>query len=164
MTDNATPREPRYVGFWKRVLATLIDTIVVLVVIVPLLYAFYGSSYFKFDLESLLAAAGASAPSRPMFAGPADVFINLVLPMVALILFWRFRGATPGKMLVGAKIVDARTLGKPSTAQLIGRIFAYLVSMLPACLGFLWVAFDKRKQGWHDKLAGTVVVEEEDDD
>lgn len=164
MTDNATPREPRYVGFWKRVLATLIDTIVVLVVIVPLLYAFYGSSYFKFDLESLLAAAGASAPSRPMFAGPADVFINLVLPIVALILFWRFRGATPGKMLVGAKIVDARTLGKPSTAQLIGRIFAYLVSMLPACLGFLWVAFDKRKQGWHDKLAGTVVVEEEDDD
>jgi uncharacterized RDD family membrane protein YckC len=30
--------------------------------------------------------------------------------------------------------------------------------MFPMCLGFLWIAFDKRKQGWHDKLAGTVVV------
>ncbi|MGC2520948.1 MAG: RDD family protein [Burkholderiales bacterium] len=164
MTDNAAPRAPKYVGFWKRVLATLIDTVVMAAVIVPLLYAFYGSSYFKLNLEALLAAARGSAPaasSRPLFAGPADVFINL-LPIVALVLFWRFRGATPGKMLVGARIVDARTLGKPSTGQLIGRFFAYLISILPACLGLLWVAFDKRKQGWHDKLAGTVVIEDED--
>lgn len=167
MTDNATPRAPKYVGFWKRVLATLIDTVVMAAVIVPLLYAFYGSAYFKFNLEAMLAMASGSAPaasSRPMFAGPADVFINLVLPIAALVLFWRFRGATPGKMLVGAKIVDARTLGRPSNGQLIGRIFAYVVSILPACLGLLWVAFDRRKQGWHDKLAGTVVIETDDDD
>jgi uncharacterized RDD family membrane protein YckC len=165
MADNAAPRAPKYVGFWKRVLATLIDSVVMAAVIVPLLYAFYGSSYFKFDLQSLLAAASGSGPaasSRPIFAGPADVFINLVLPIAALVLFWRFRGATPGKMLIGAKIVDARTLGRPSNGQLIGRFFAYLVSILPACLGLLWVAFDKRKQGWHDKLAGTVVIEDED--
>jgi uncharacterized RDD family membrane protein YckC len=41
---------------------------------------------------------------------------------------------------------------------LIGRFFAYFVSIFPACLGFLWIAFDRRKQGWHDKIAGTVVV------
>jgi uncharacterized RDD family membrane protein YckC len=40
----------------------------------------------------------------------------------------------------------------------VGRYFAYFVSTIPFCLGFLWVAFDKRKQGWHDKLAHTVVV------
>jgi len=61
-------------------------------------------------------------------------------------------------MIVRAKIVDARTGGKPSTGQLIGRYFGYYLSMIPLFLGFIWVAFDKRKQGWHDKLAGTVVI------
>jgi len=53
--------------------------------------------------------------------------------------------------------------GQPSTGKLIGRYFAYLVSIIPIFLGFLWIAVDKRKQGWHDKLAGTVVIYDEDD-
>ena len=66
---------------------------------------------------------------------------------------------------LGTRDIPARpthgfsTTGKPaSPVQLIGRYFAYIVSMLPLCFGFFWVAFDKRKQGWHDKLAGTVVI------
>jgi len=58
--------------------------------------------------------------------------------------------------------VDAQTGATPSAKQLVGRYFAYLVSTLPLCLGLLWIAVDKRKQGWHDKLAGTVVVYDED--
>jgi uncharacterized RDD family membrane protein YckC len=46
----------------------------------------------------------------------------------------------------------------PSTGQLVGRYLAYYVSIIPFMAGILWVAFDPRKQGWHDKLAGTVVV------
>ncbi len=90
--------------------------------------------------------------------GPADFLLNWVLPAVAVVLFWVYRQATPGKIAIGARIVDARTGGRPSTGQLIGRYFAYYVSMLPLMLGFIWVAFDARKQGWHDKLANTVVV------
>jgi len=41
---------------------------------------------------------------------------------------------------------------------MIGRYFAYFISTIPLCLGFLWITFDRKKQGWHDKLAGTVVV------
>jgi len=67
-------------------------------------------------------------------------------------------GTTPGKIAIGARIVDARTGAKPSTGQLIGRYFGYYVSTIPLFLGLIWVAFDSRKQGWHDKLAGTVVV------
>ncbi len=67
-------------------------------------------------------------------------------------------------MLISAKIVDARTYGPPSAGQLVGRYFAYIPAMLFLMLGIIWVAFDKRKQGWHDKLAGTVVIEIEDDD
>jgi uncharacterized RDD family membrane protein YckC len=61
-------------------------------------------------------------------------------------------------MILSLEIVDAKTGGKPSTGQFIGRYFAYFVSTVPLCIGFLWVAFDRRKQSWHDKLAGTVVV------
>jgi len=46
---------------------------------------------------------------------------------------------------------------------MIGRYFGYYVSGLILALGFIWIAFDKRKQGWHDKLAGTLVIREGDD-
>jgi uncharacterized RDD family membrane protein YckC len=54
--------------------------------------------------------------------------------------------------------VDAKTLGKPSNGQLIGRYLSYYLSSIVLLLGFIWVGFDPRKQGWHDKLAGTLVV------
>jgi uncharacterized RDD family membrane protein YckC len=149
MTDKLTPSGPRYVGFWKRLLAFFIDTLILVVVFVAIAIAIYGREYVR------LASAGQTL----LF----DVLVQVVLPAVAAILFWRYRGATPGKMLVSARIVDAATLGAPSTGKLIGRYFAYIVSSI-FMLGFIWIAFDKRKQGWHDKLAGTVVILEEDDD
>lgn len=141
-------RQVKYVGFWKRAVATLIDSVILAVVIVLIALPFYGAEYFQLSKEG-----------RTM---GFDFLVQIVMPIVAVIVFWRFRGATPGKMLFSAKIVDANTFGPPSTAKLIGRYFAYLVSMIGLMLGFLWIAFDPRKQGWHDKLAGTVVIEEEE--
>lgn len=140
--DDASALE--YVGFWARVGATLLDTVLLLVVTVPLLAAFYGWEYFE--------------QTDKLVAGPADFLISWVLPAVAVLLFWFWRQATPGKMVIGARVVDAET-GRPmTTGQAVGRYLAYFVSAIPLCLGFVWVAFDRRKQGWHDKLAGTVVV------
>ena len=59
---------------------------------------------------------------------------------------------------ISAQIVDAASGGKPSTRQLVVRYLGYYVSIIPLFMGLFWVAFDRRKQGWHDKLAGTVVV------
>jgi len=167
MTDLATPREPRYAGFWIRVVATTVDLFVSGIVLTPLLLAMHAGDYLSMA-NKILAEADAPLTVEQLqrllqkhavgLGGPVDVLVQVVLPAIAVILFWRFKGATPGKMLIAAKIVDARTLGKPSTAQLIGRFLAYVISMLPAGIGLLWVAFDKRKQGWHDKLAGTVVI------
>jgi uncharacterized RDD family membrane protein YckC len=148
MADAAAQAKPEYVGFWKRVFATLIDSLVMIAVVVPIALAVYGTQYLQ------LNAAGKT--------WAFDWLMNGLL-VVAIIVLWRYRGATPGKMLVSAKIVDANTLGAPSTGKLIGRYFAYFVSTIPLCLGFLWIAFDKRKQGWHDKLAGTLVIRDEED-
>jgi uncharacterized RDD family membrane protein YckC len=86
------------------------------------------------------------------------MLISWVLPAVLVIWFWRARQATPGKMVFSARIVDATTGAPPSFGQSVGRYLGYFVSTIPFGLGLLWVAFDPRKQGWHDKLAGTVVV------
>jgi uncharacterized RDD family membrane protein YckC len=90
--------------------------------------------------------------------GPAEILIGWVLPAIVVIVFWLQKQATPGKMALSLRILDAASGKKPTIGQFVGRYFAYLVSMLPLFLGLIWVAFDKRKQGWHDKLAGTVVV------
>ncbi len=157
MTDPYTPPSsdisspdndelaPEYVGFWSRVGASIVDTILMLAITYPLLYALYGVEYFNFNNQTMLAGTG-------------DFILSYVFPFVAVITFWIYKSATPGKMAIKAKIVNARTGGKPSAGQLIGRYFAYFLSTLPLGLGFLWVAWDKRKQGWHDKLAGTIVV------
>ncbi|MBI5461303.1 MAG: RDD family protein [Gammaproteobacteria bacterium] len=134
-----------YAGFWIRVGASLIDTALILVVTFPLLYAIYGKAYFNVDITGFIA-------------GPADFLISWVLPAIAIILFWINRQATPGKMALSLRIVDADTGGALSVGQSVGRYFGYFVSTIPLGLGLIWVAFDKRKQGWHDKLAHTVVV------
>ena len=135
--------ELEYVGFWPRLGATIIDSILVIVICYPLLTLIYGKQYWS---------------STALVQGPADLLLNWVLPAIAVVLFWVYRQATPGKMAIKARIVDARTGGRPSTAQLIGRYFAYYLSAIPLMLGFLWIAFAARKQGWHDRLANTVVV------
>ena len=132
-----------YVGFWPRVGATIIDTLLILVITGPILNVIYGQSYWR---------------STALVKGPADLLISWILPAVAVILFWLYRQATPGKMAISARIVDARTGNAPGTEQLVMRYVGYFVSILPFFLGIIWVAFDPRKQGWHDKLAGTVVV------
>ena len=176
MADNVTSREPQYVGFWKRVLAFFVDVLVLVVVLLPLMIALYGGGYIsRLGTEFAVLLTSSGDPNADMarildVLGRSDSSIAALLDIkvqigliVATILFWRLRSATPGKMLIKAKIVKASNLGRPSIGQLTGRFFAYLVSYIPACLGFLWIAFDKRKQGWHDKLAGTVVIYDEDD-
>ena len=74
------------------------------------------------------------------------------------IAFWYALKATPGKLLVDAQIVDADSFQKAGLGQLILRYLCYIVSALPLGLGFLWIAINPRKQGWHDKLANTVVI------
>lgn len=138
-------QELSYAGFWIRTWASIIDTVLIMMVTVPLLIWIYGWDYPAMQQTGALA-------------GPADFLISWVLPTIAIIAFWINRQATPGKMAISARIVDAASGNTPTNGQMIGRYFAYFISTIPLCLGFLWIAFDRRKQGWHDKLAGTVVV------
>jgi uncharacterized RDD family membrane protein YckC len=140
------PSGTQYAGFWLRLGASAIDVIILLAIIGPIEIYFFGREY------PALAMAGETLA--------VDFWTQLVLPLVAMIVLWRYRSATPGLMMLSAKIVDASTLAPATVGRLTLRAFALLlmaVFVVPL-IGVIWIAFDKRKQGWHDKIAGTVVV------
>jgi uncharacterized RDD family membrane protein YckC len=134
-----------YAGFWQRAVALLIDWLIVVVIAMPIIVVSFGADYFSLD---------------PVRRSGDLVIVALVGALI--VGFWRYCGATPGKLAAGIKIVDAATGRAPPTMRLIIRLLCYFVSALPLYLGFLWAAFDRRKQGWHDKIAGTVVIQETD--
>ena len=134
----------KYVGFWKRTVAGLVDTFLIILVIFPILIWVYGIEYLN---------------NEHMEKGSFDFIINYVFPTIAVILLWKYYQATPGKMIFKATIVDAKTGSKPTLKQWIIRYLGYFVSLLPFGLGYFWVAFDKKKQSFHDKLAKTLVIQ-----
>lgn len=142
MVQAAEP-ELEYVGFWARVLAALIDTVMLVVITLPLTYLAYGR----------LSNGDSAMPQ-----GALDVLINWLLPAAIVLWLWNKLQATPGKMALSARIVDADTGQAPTLTQFLIRYAGYFVSALPLCLGLIWVGIDARKQGWHDKMARTVVV------
>ena len=86
--------------------------------------------------------------------------LNPITPIVALAYFaglWAWRGTTIGGIVVGLKVVRAD--GKPLTFPVtLIRSLAAAFSIFVLFLGFLWIIWDVDKQGWHDKIGGTVVL------
>jgi uncharacterized RDD family membrane protein YckC len=81
------------------------------------------------------------------------------LPLFAVycVLMWALRGTPIGGLVCGLKIV--RPEGRPvDWTTAIVRALGGFLSILPAGLGFIWVAFDDDRQAWHDKIAGTAVI------
>ena len=136
---------PDYAGFWQRAAAFAIDALIVTVILVPLMVLGFGIRRVSLD------------PAEHSWD-----FLAVLGIAVAIIGFWRYCGATPGKIALGVRVVDAATGQQPSLPRLVLRFVAYFVSAFPLYLGFLWIAFDRRKQGWHDKIARTIVINSED--
>ena len=146
-----TRQEQKYVGFWARFAANFLDGILISIFVSPAsIYIGQLVSRDRFWGYYGIRESGAKAL--------AFYSVLFVLSQIILLVLWFVKRASVGKMAISAKIVDAKTGKAPTKKQLIGRYFAYLLSWLPLGLGFLWIAFDSKKQGWHDKLAGTAVI------
>lgn len=151
---NAVPSHPteppdrvfRYCGFGRRLMAVLADSALFFVVTTPLLFIVTGGQLARFS--DLLA-------ERPGLA----VLANDLLPLVLVLLFWVRFGATPGKQLMDCRVVLVATGEPPGWSRALLRYIGYFVSLLTLGLGFLWILWDPRRQGFHDKIAGTVVID-----
>lgn len=137
----------RYAGFWIRFLAFIIDT-VILAVIARLLFGPQASQF------AIHAGEGGKIGFNfnVMFAGP-----HMIIPIAYYLGFWVWKSATPGKLALGLKIIQQN--GKDiSWQKAILRYIGYILSVLPLCLGFLWIGFSKKKIGFHDMIAKTYVI------
>lgn len=125
-------------GFWRRAFANIID----LIWLLPL---------------ALLLGVLAEAVNGGAISAAGELMSNVITGLVVL-LFWVERGATPGKLVLGIRIIDAETGGTPPIGRLVLRYLGYIVSAIPLGLGYFWMLWDARRQTWHDKIGGTLVV------
>ena len=136
------PVEPlvraEHVGFGMRFGAWLIDLAAIVAISIAL---------------SILSLFGSFLLDFGGFGFPA-----LLIPWLYFWLFTGLTGQTPGKMLIGIKVVDEQGnvpgLGRAALREIVGKP----ISTIPFFLGFLWIGWDGRKEGWHDKIARTSVV------
>jgi|GEM_PF-1352518 len=154
--EPTTNNEVEYAGFKDRFLAHLMDRLLLSLTVIALFFiydTFLGTEFAIAAYNDTFNKGGwdASGEDYPFY-------FEYIFAIIVTLGFWQYYGATPGKMFRSAKIVDAKTGEKPAMWRLIVRYLSYILSTIPLLLGFIWIAFDKRKQGWHDKLAGTVVI------
>ncbi len=132
-------------GFGPRLVAYIIDIVIFGVIATILLI-----------VGTLLAVTSA-------VAGAAGLLILVVLLAVASLAyfpyFWATSGSTPGMRVMGLRVVRDSDGGPISSGQAILRMVGYWVSGAVFYLGYIWIFIDKRHRGWHDLIAGTVVVQ-----
>jgi uncharacterized RDD family membrane protein YckC len=107
-------------------------------------------------LSVLLNLVAAVVNGGPMSDGGL-LMAHLVSALIVL-NFWVERQGTPGKLVLGLRIVDAESGGPASVGNLVVRYVGFLIALMPLGLGCLWALWDPRRQGWHDKMARTLVV------
>ncbi len=92
-------------------------------------------------------------------SGNAPVnIVQVVLSVAYFVALTAAFGQTIGKMALGIKVVDAEGDNPPMTAVLMRETIGKAVSAMVVLVGFIVILFDGKRQGWHDKIAGTFVV------
>ncbi len=140
-----------YGGFWIRVVAAIIDAIILRVVVAPVGMIFGG-----------LGLAGGMIPgfhhTGLALLGGGVTFILLLFGNWLYEAFMESSSyqATLGKMIFGMKVTDLQG-NRISFERATGRHFAKWLSAMILCIGYIMVGFTERKQGLHDLLAGTLV-------
>ena len=143
-----------YGGFWIRVLAHLLDSMILGVVFLPVWLIFFVPMITRI----------ASSPNPEELAPEMFSRVFMLLPLAwiaawlydALLTSSRWQG-TVGKRILRLKVTD--DLGnKISFARATGRFFAKILSGMVMYIGFIMVAFTDRKRGLHDIICGTQVL------
>ena len=131
-----------YAGFWLRLGAGIIDGVFLFLLL--------------FFLNSVLSDYICDFTSSVVSMVAAGI-IAFLIKLAYHVSFWVLKGQTPGKMIMGIKII--RTDSSPlDGAHAVVRFLGYVLSAIPVFLGFIAIAFDDKKQGFHDKVADTYVV------
>jgi uncharacterized RDD family membrane protein YckC len=141
-------------SFRRRLGAYLIDVLLVRVLCFVLQAA--GDAIGLATAHQVFNPSTLSSRTTPTAWG---MTISLIVPLVYFVAGWTLTGRTPGYATLGMRLV--KDTGAPvGVGTALGRYLAEIVSILPLGLGCLWVLWDRERQAWHDRLAGTLVIED----
>lgn len=176
--EKVDPNATRYAGLNIRMLANLVDMLILMLLTAPLMLfrpaqvdlpqntpqevvqamQMHNSGQITDDqfTQMMLQSGYLQNDIIPKILFYSSM--NILVLAVLYIVCWKIWASTPGKIVFGLKIVDEKTLKDPSTAQCFLRFLGYIVAMIPLFIGFLMIPFNKKKKGLHDMMAGTVVI------
>lgn len=141
--------EVKYAGFWIRFLAGVIDFIIIGLVTTPILKMIFPTEAEIGRLSNGLYGFNTT--------GTAGVVQIIIFALYASLMICQF-GSTLGKMVVKIKVTDITGRKVSLPKALLRETVGKLLSAFGIFIGFIWAGFDPRKQGWHDKIAGTLVI------
>lgn len=146
-----------YAGFSSRLIAFIVDVVIVqIATVIALWFVNVISQMLQiqaiFSRVPLLKGLYAQATALPL-----DRLAIVFIVISYYVFFWSIVGQTPGKALLGIRIIPVHAR-KMSLGRALLRYLSYFISTLGLFLGFAWVLFDDHRQAWHDKISGTYVV------
>ena len=153
----APPAQSKLAPLSKRFIAIVIDGFIVGVFSFAVLFA---TGPFS-ALNQAMASADLDAINAAMAQFQSDALpVNLAVSAVYNVVFMRlFNGQTLGKMVFGMRVIKKNGARISILDALLRNVLGYMVSQI-FLLGYIWAFTDGENQAWHDKMAGTVVVEE----
>ena len=142
-----------YEGFGRRLLAGIIDSALVFLLILFLVLV-------RLAVEGVPPSP--SALITELSGLPTHGLWLLAMIGSAQTLFWRFLAATPGELLLGCQVVRADNAESISLLRSLARCAGLWLGLACLGIGVLWSIWDRRHQGLHDKLVGSVVIREDE--
>ena len=138
---------PATAGFGVRTLAYLVDA---------LLLSFVGGAFPYLLINTATTAPSGNPGQQVTTSGGGSLLVSLIY----FVLFWSSFGGgrTLGMRLFGLKVVREEDLGQVGVLSAFVRWIGLWLSFALCFVGVIWVAFDSRHQGWHDKIARTLVL------
>lgn len=151
---NSKAPNVEVIGFGRRLVAMAMDALIV--------FFFSAILVGVFSLLSVILISY-KPHDDPVIFNALFTICGILISFIYFVRFWvKSEGQTMGKGMMGIQVVSKEgselTWGKG-----ILRYIGYIISGIAFSLGFIWVAFDGKRQGWHDKLAGTYVIDEDTD-
>ena len=173
MNDIVMKKQIIYAPLIPRIFAMTIDSVILSLVLTPIMFFIsyniflhlFSDFFITYGVNTADKDAIAVALKMPEFAtyfSPTRFFTYYCIPFLLnsfflgayFIFFWSKFGATPGKMLMRLKIVDANDFTTPTTRKLVKRFFGYITALF----GIWTIIFSRRKMAVHDMIANTVVI------
>ena len=146
---GASPLAWHYGGFWIRVGARLIDAIILVTTQATIALLFFGTFAAEFSPTRMR--------STSMSLRLGFQFLSYAIGVVYEAAFLHYRGATPGKMALGLKVIRSNG-GSLGWGISVGRYFMNLVSAIILGIGYIMAGFDDEKRALHDRVCDTRVI------